>query len=158
MAAVTANEVVIAAPIGAVWDITNDVSCWPDLFSEYAEANVLERRGDTVVFELVMHPDENGVVWRWVSQRTSYESERKVYAHRVQTGPFEYMQIFWEYEDLGLDGTRMRWEQKFHMRPTAPVDDLQMRDRINTNTVVQMARIKDRIESSHGFARVAGVD
>src|SRR5215210_8716022 len=104
MAASTANEVVIAAPIDAVWDITNDVSSWPDLFSEYAEANVIERRGDTVVFELVMHPDENGVVWRWVSQRTGYAAERKVYAHRVQTGQFEYMQIYWEYEDLGLDG------------------------------------------------------
>ena len=156
MAAFTTNEVVIAAPIAAVWEITNDVANWPGLFSEYAEANVIEQRGDTVVFELVMHPDENGIVWRWVSQRTSYEAERKVYAHRVQTGPFEFMQIFWEYEDLGLAGTRMRWEQRFHMRPTAPVDDDQMTNRINTNTVIQMARIKDKIEATHSLAQLAG--
>src|SRR5687768_7888589 len=97
-----------------------------------------------------------GNVWRWVSQRTSYEAERKVYAHRVETGPFEYMQIFWEYEDLGLAGTRMRWEQRFRMRPTAPVNDAQMTNRINANTVIQMARIKDKIEASHGLAQLAG--
>ena len=41
---------------------------------EYAEANIVERHGDTVRFELVMHPEENGTVWRWVSERTTNAS------------------------------------------------------------------------------------
>ena len=43
-------------------------------------------------------------------------------AHRVETGPFEYMHIHWRYaEEPG--GTRMTWVQDFAMQPTAPVDD-----------------------------------
>ena len=151
----TRNEILIHAPIDEVWRTTNDVAHWPELFSEYAEANILDTRDNTVRFELVMPPDENGTVWRWVSQRTTYEAERKVYAHRVETGPFAYMQITWEYEDRGTDGTLMRWEQRFAMRPTAPVDDDQMTARINANSVVQLALIKARIEERHDAARAA---
>jgi len=149
MAGRTSNEVVIDAPIDTVWRITNDVAGWPQLYSEYAEANILERRGNTVRFELVMHPDENGVVWRWVSERTAYDAERKVYAHRVETGPFAFMQIYWEYEELGPEQTLMRWDQHFSMKPTAPVDDAQMTARINSNTPLQMALIKAKVEESH---------
>jgi aromatase len=155
MAGHTRNDILIHAPIDDVWRITNDVAHWPDLFSEYAEANIVDQRDNTVRFELVMHPDENGVVWRWVSQRTMYEAERKVYAHRVETGPFEYMQIYWEYHDRGGDGTQLVWEQRFSMRPTAPLDDTQMTTRINTNSAVQLALIKAKIEEHHGIALLA---
>jgi aromatase len=148
MAGHTSNEVVIEAPLDDVWRITNDVASWPDLFSEYAEANILRTQGDTVLFELVMHPDEHGTVWRWVSTRTADRANRRVDAHRVEPGPFEHMRIRWEYEELGPQRTLMRWEQEFAMRPTAPVDDGGMTERINTNTVVQMALIKSVIEAA----------
>ena len=44
-------------------------------------------------------------------------------------------------------GVEMRWFQDFHMKPTAPVDDTAMTERINQNTPVQMGRIKMIIES-----------
>jgi aromatase len=145
----TQNEIVIDRPLDDVWRITNDVANWPGLFSEYAEANILNELVDgTITFELVMHPDENGTVWRWVSQRTADREARRVLAHRVETGPFEYMRIRWDYEELSPTRTLMRWEQEFAMRPTAPVDDAQMTERINTNSTVQMALIKRRIEAA----------
>ena len=55
------------------------------------------------------------------------------------------MNIFWSYRAVG-DATRMTWKQDFHMKPTAPVDDVAMTNRINTNSAVQMTIIKDRIE------------
>jgi aromatase len=155
MPATTVNDIVINAPIDLVWRITNDVAGWPQLYSEYAEANILERTGATVVFELVMHPDENGTVWRWVSQRTADESTHTVKAHRVETGPFEYMNIVWEYGERGPTSTLMRWRQDFAMRPTAPVDDATMAARINANTPVQMGLIKDKVEAAFS-ARAAG--
>jgi aromatase len=87
------NSIVIDAPLELVWDVTNDVASWPGLFSEYAEAVILERRGDTVRFRLTMHPDENGKVWSWVSERTADPKTHTVRAHRVETGPFRYMNI-----------------------------------------------------------------
>ena len=142
----TDNEIVIDAPIGFVWAMTNDVRSWPQLFTEYAAIEVLDESGDTVTFRLSMHPDAEGTVWSWVSQRTTDRLTWSVRAHRVETGPFEFMKIQWQYEELGPESTRMRWRQTFAMKPAAPIDDAGMRNRLNANTVVQMAVIKERVE------------
>ncbi|MGH8907104.1 MAG: SRPBCC family protein [Egibacteraceae bacterium] len=147
MAGKTENSVVINAPLELVWDMTNDIESWPHLYSEYASAEVLDREGDTVRFRLTMHPDANGTVWSWVSERTADLATRTVRAHRVETGPFEYMNIFWEYRPVD-DGVEMRWFQDFHMKQTAPVDDVWMTDNINRNSPIQMARIKGLIEQA----------
>ena len=78
-----------------VWDLTNDVETWPELFSEYRSAEVIDRTGDTVRFRLTMHPDDAGNAWSWVSERTTSRATRTVRAQRVETGWFEYMQILW---------------------------------------------------------------
>ena len=60
MAGHTENEIVIDAPLDLVWEMTNDVASWPSLFSEYASAEILERKDDSTRFRLTMHPDEAG--------------------------------------------------------------------------------------------------
>ncbi len=152
MAGHTDNEIVIDAPLELTWEITNDVENWPNLFTEYAEATILEREGNTVRFRLSMHPDENGTVWSWVSERTPDFENRKVVARRVETGPFEYMNIEWYYEPLDA-GTKMRWVQDFHMKPGAPANDEQMTDYINQNTRVQMGIIKEKVEQAAAVMR-----
>jgi aromatase len=144
----TDNSIAIQAPLDLVWDITNDVANWPNLFTEYAQADILEEHGNTVRFRLTMHPDANGKIWSWVSERTTDPATRTVKAHRVETGPFDYMNIEWYYEPAE-GGTQMRWVQEFHMKPTAPVDDDWMENNINTNTKKQMAIIKQKIEDRH---------
>ena len=145
MAVRTDNSIVVNAPLEIVWTITNDVESWPTLFTEYAQAEILERQGNTVMFRLSMHPDENGKIWSWVSERTTDPVNHLVRARRVETGPFEYMNIEWYYEPVE-GGTRMRWVQEFTMKPNAPANDAQMEVHINNNTQKQMAIIKDRIE------------
>ena len=149
MGAHTDNSIVIDAPLETVWEITNDVEKWPSLFTEYSEATILERKADMVRFRLSTHPDENGKVWSWVSERTSDPKTHTVKAHRVETGPFEYMNIEWYYEPAG-SGTKMRWVQDFHMKPAAPANDEQMEEYINKNTRTQMAVIKEHIEKRAG--------
>jgi|GEM_PF-288531 aromatase len=141
----TENSVVIAAPLDLVWNLTNDVAGWPGLFTEYQSVQILDRRGDTIRFRLTMYPDDNGVVWSWVSERTADPVRREVHAHRVETGPFEYMRIHWRYAEVP-GGTRMTWIQDFAMKPTAPVTTAQMTDRINANSRIQLDVIRDRIE------------
>ncbi|MEV4188192.1 SRPBCC family protein [Streptosporangium canum] len=147
MAGHTDNAIVIKAPMELVWDMTNDVASWPQLFSEYAAAEILERGGDTVTFRLTMHPDEEGRVWSWVSERTADPVKREVRAHRIETGPFEFMNIYWEYREVE-DGVRMRWVQDFHMKPQAPADDDGMTEHLNRNTAVQMDRIRGLVEAA----------
>ncbi len=143
----TDNAIVIDAPMELVWSMTNDVASWPRLFSEYASAEILERAGNTVTFRLALHPDENGKVWSWVSQRTVDPRTRTVSAHRVETGPFAYMNIRWEYAQQA-DGVLMRWVQDFAMKPQAPLDDAGMTERLNRNTAVQMRLIKAKVEAA----------
>lgn len=147
MTAHTQNTIVIDAPFELVWEMTNDVENWPRLYSEYAEAEILERRGDTVRFRLTMHPDENGTSWSWVSERTPDKEAKAVRAHRVEPGPFDYMHIFWKYEPDG-DRVRMTWTQDFQMKPQAPIDDAGMKARIDRNSKIQMKLIKERVEEA----------
>ena len=143
----TDNSVTVDAPLDLVWDITNDIENWPTLFSEYASLEVLSREGDTTTFRLTMHPDENGKVWSWVSEREPDRDTLTVRARRVETGPFAYMNIVWQYEKV-VEGTRMVWTQDFAMKPDAPVDDAWMTNNINRNSKVQMGLIRDRIEQA----------
>jgi aromatase len=141
----TDNRVVIAAPLERVWALTNDVARWPDLFSEYASAEILDTADNYVKFRLTTHPRDDRV-WTWVSERRLDPDNQVVLARRVETGPFEYMNIRWEYRVVG-DAVEMRWLQDFRLKPTAPVDDAAMTEQINRNTQVQMARIKRLIEA-----------
>ncbi|MFE9650792.1 SRPBCC family protein [Streptomyces sp. NPDC006365] len=143
----TENDITIAAPLDLVWDMTNDVANWPQLFSEYASVEILSREGNKTTFRLTMKPDENGTVWSWVSERETDRDALTVRARRVETGPFAYMNIRWQYEKVP-EGTRMVWTQDFAMKPEAPVDDAWMTDNINKNSKVQMALIRDRIEQA----------
>ncbi|WP_328913657.1 MULTISPECIES: SRPBCC family protein [unclassified Streptomyces] len=151
----TDNQIVIAAPLDLTWELTNDLARWPQLFSEYESVEVMKREGDKVTFRLTMHPDENGTVWSWVSEREADRASRTVKAHRVETGPFEFMDIRWEYAEVP-GGTSMRWLQDFAMKPTAPVDDAGMTAHINRNSVVQMARIRDQVEQHAASVSAAG--
>ncbi len=146
----TDNSVVIEAPLDYVWERMNDVESWPDLFTEYAKAEILERRGDTIQFRLTTYPDPDydGQVWTWVSERTVDAESHSVKAHRIETGPFRYMNIEWYFEPEEGESTTMRWVQEFSMKPEAPANDEQAEQHLNKNTREQMDVIKERLESA----------
>lgn len=143
----TDNRIVIAAPMDLVWSMTNDVESWPKLFSEYASADIVARDGDTVQFRLSTHPDEEGNVYSWVSERTPDAQTRTVTARRVETGFFEFMNIRWSYAEVD-GGVEMRWMQDFATKPGAPATTEQMTEYINQNSAVQMNRIRSIVEAA----------
>ena len=143
----TDNSIVIDADLDHVWRMTNDLRSWPDLFTEYSEVEVLAEIGPRIRFRLKMHPDESGRVWSWVSERTLDEAAHEVVARRLEPGPFEFMNIRWTYAPEGT-GTRMRWVQDFRMRPDAPIDTAAMTRRIDANSKIQMAVIRDKVETA----------
>ncbi|PRY70562.1 aromatase [Glaciihabitans tibetensis] len=146
----TDNSIVIDAPLDLVWQMTNDLVSWPNLFTEYASVDILENRDDSYfLFRLTMHPDANGTVWSWVSERTLDPIAHRVSARRVEPGPFEHMNIDWTYRH-DERGTVMRWVQDFRMRPTAPVDTAAMTKRIDTNSRIQMAIIAQKVQAAAG--------
>jgi aromatase len=148
MAAHTDNSVEINAPLEFVWEHMMDIESWPSLFSEYAKAEVLEEDGDTVRFRLTTHPDPDydGKVWSWTSERTADPQAHSSKSRRIETGPFEYMNIEWFFEEID-GGTRMQWVQDFSMKPEAPANDENAEEYMNKNTKEQMRVIKERLEA-----------
>jgi aromatase len=142
------NAVVIDKPIDEVWKRMNDLENWTDLFTEYASVEILERDGNTVKFRLTTHPDPeyDGQVWSWTSERTMDPESHTTKSHRIETGPFEYMNIEWYFEPAD-EGTKMRWVQDFSMKPSAPANDEQAEEYLNKNTAEQMKAIKERLEA-----------
>jgi aromatase len=143
----TDNSVVIDKPIDEVWERMNDLENWTNLFTEYASVEILEREGNTVKFRLTTHPDPeyDGQVWSWVSERTMDPDNYRTKSRRIETGPFQYMNIDWFFEPEN-GGTKMRWVQEFSMKPEAPADDDTATEYLNKNTAEQMQAIKDRLE------------
>jgi len=148
MAGHTDNSVVIDKPINEVWQRMNDLENWTNLFTEYSSVEILEREGNTVKFRLTTHPDPDyeGQVWSWVSERTMDPENYTTKSHRIETGPFEYMNIEWYFEPAD-GGTKMRWIQDFSMKESAPANDEQAEEYLNKNTAEQMKAIKEQLES-----------
>jgi aromatase len=144
----TDNSVVIDKPLDEVWQRMNDLENWTNLFTEYASVEVIERDGNTVKFRLTTHPDPeyDGQVWSWMSERTMDPESYTTKSHRIETGPFEYMNIEWFFEAED-GGTKMRWVQDFSMKPSAPANDEQAEEYLNKNTAEQMKAIKERLEA-----------
>ena len=141
----TENSVEVDANIDSVWRLTNELERWPVLFTEYAKMEIIEHDGPRWRFRLTMHPDPQGNVLSWLSERTLDEARHRVTARRIEPGWFESMDITWTYEDLG-NRTRMTWVQDFSMRADSPFDDVAMTERINRNTAIQIAHVRDEVE------------
>jgi aromatase len=155
MAAHTENAVVINAPLDVVWDMTNDIEAWPTLYEEYAKAEILERNGPTVTFRLHTHPDTEGQVWTWVSERTPDPVTKTVRARRIETGPFaEKLELFFDYVEIP-EGVRMRCIMDVVLRPDAGVDDAMAEAFLNDQSRSEMAHIKEVIEAAWAATQVS---
>lgn len=109
----TRNSIVIDAPYSLVFDISNKIERWTELFGkEYVSAEVLERKGNEITFRLT--DDENK---SWVSKRWLYKDLKFAYASRHEPMfPFRYMKIVWLYNETS-EGTEMIWMQDFELDP-----------------------------------------
>ena len=147
----TDNAVTIDAPLDFVWETMNDVENWPNLFTEYAKSEILERNGNTILFRLETHPDPeyDNKVWSWTSERTVDPETRTAKSRRIdlQNIPYERMEIEWYFEPRD-DGTEMRWVQDFSMKPDSPTSEEEATNYLNRNTRIQMDVLKERLEEA----------
>lgn len=109
----TVNSIIINAPYDLVFDVSNKIERWTELFGkEYASADVLERKENEITFRLT---DEEGK--SWVSKRWLFKDLKFAYATRFDPlFPFKYMKIVWYYYEQP-EGIKMTWIQDFEMDP-----------------------------------------
>lgn len=143
------NRITVQADIDTVFDRTNDIEHWTELFTEYREAVVLERREGYIRFRLTTFPDEAGKVRSWVSERFLDKPNNRITARRLEPlMPFRHMNLEWTYGKTEDGGTEMVWVQEFEVDPASGLTDEQVTRHLNGNTVEQMAAVKANIEKS----------
>lgn len=109
----TRNHIVINAPYDLVFEISNKIERWTELFGdEYVKADVLERKGNEITFRLHDKDGKNWVSKRWLDKEHRYA----VASRHEPMFPFKYMKIAWFYVEEA-EGVKMIWIQDFEMDP-----------------------------------------
>jgi aromatase len=152
----TCNSIVINAPYDLVFDISNDIPRWTELFGEeYQKAEVIEKKDNKITFRLT---DEEGK--SWVSWRLLFKDKNFTYAERQDPKfPFKYMKIVWLYtakpEGMALATggqttafwpVEMTWIQHFEMDEKAKFNDQQVEGFINEGSQHNLKIFKAIIE------------
>jgi len=142
----TCNSIIIDAPYEKIFDISNDIPRWTELFgAEYQKAEVVEKKDNKITFRLT---DEEGK--SWVSWRLLFKDKYFTYAQRHDPlFPFKYMKIIWLYTPKP-EGTEMTWIQHFEMDDKAKFNDEQVEGFINEGSQHNLKIFKSIIEKETG--------
>lgn len=140
------NSIVVEADPRHVFDVTNDIARWSEIFDEYSHAKVVsqerEGRWTEIVFELT---NAEGASWR--SWRIMDHRELVAVAERRDPlYPFRYMHLRWTYQPVP-EGTLMTWVQDFELDEKFDVPLETVLERMNVHTRHNQAGIKQKIES-----------
>lgn len=143
----TENSVIVRAGIEEVFDLSNDIERWPELFTHYQSARILTREGNKITFELTTLPGTHSGSQRWRSSRIIDREKKKTWSEREDPKfPFEYIKMEWSYEEVE-EGTRMTWVQEFKMDPASGRTDDQGVEFMNTTIRREMQSVKEKIEA-----------
>jgi aromatase len=139
----TCNSIIINAPYEKVFDISNDIPRWTELFgSEYKKAEVISKEGDKITFRLTDDEDKS-----WISWRLLFKDEYFAYAERFEPKfPFKYMKIIWLYT-LRPEGVELTWIQHFQMDEKTKFNDEQVEGFINKHSKDNLLIFKRLIEN-----------
>lgn len=142
----TVNSIVINADYEKIFDISNDITRWTQLFGgEYKEAKIVEKKDNKITFKLT---DDEGRSWQ--SWRLLFKDKYFAYAQREEPKfPFKYMKIIWLYTPKA-DGIELTWIQHFQMDEKAKFNDEQVEGFINKHSQENLKIFKEVIEKEAG--------
>jgi len=143
----TRNSITIDAPYDLVFDVSNNIERWTELFGdEYVKADVLKREGNRIEFRLTNNEGQS-----WTSFRLLYKEHKFAYAQKNEpTFPFKYMKIIWLYTEVE-GGILMTWIQDFELDPKfEKMTDQQVIDAVNEHSQHNMKIFKAVIEKEAG--------
>jgi aromatase len=138
----TCNSIIINAPYEKVFDISNDIPRWTELFgTEYKKAEVVKKENNKITFRLTDDEDKS-----WQSWRLLFKDRYFTYAEREDPKfPFKYMKIVWLYTPTP-EGIKLTWIQHFEMDGKAKFNDEQVEGFINKHSQENLKIFKESIE------------
>ena len=140
----TCNSIIINAPYDLVFQISNDISRWTELFgSEYKKAEILKKEANKLTFRLTDDEDKT-----WVSWRLLFKDNFFAYSERFEPKfPFDFMKIIWLYT-VKPEGIELTWIQHFQMDIKAKFNDAQVEGFINKHSKDNLLIFKRVIEAA----------
>lgn len=141
----TCNSIIINAPYDLVFDISNDIPRWTELFgSEYKKAEIIKKESNKITFRLT---DDEGK--SWVSFRLLHKDNFYTYSERFEPKfPFNYMKIIWLYTLKPEGSVELTWIQHFQMDAKAKFNDEQVEGFINKHSKENLLIFKRVIEEA----------
>jgi aromatase len=148
MTGYTENSILILEDFDTVFDLTNAVEIWDQLFTEYQKVEILERNKDEIIFTLTTYPNGDRPSRSWTSRRIIDKKGKIANAVREENSfPFKTMNIQWKYEELPQNvGVVMTWIQNFELHKDCKWSVEELESFLNRNTREQMKSIKHKIE------------
>jgi aromatase len=142
----TCNSIIINAPYDLVFNISNDIPRWTELFgSEYKKAEVLKKEANKITFRLTDDEDKS-----WQSWRLLFKDKYFTYSEREDPKfPFKFMKIVWLYTPKP-SGIELTWIQHFEMDEKAKFNDEQVEGFINKHSKENLKIFKEVIEREAG--------
>lgn len=139
---VITRSIIVDAPVGLTFDISNRVDQWPDMIPEYLKAEVLQREGRKIWFRLTNKDQAS-----WVSWRMLYPPYI-AYAERYEPlAPFAFNHITWVYQPLPGNRTQMTWDMCFELTDERKPDEEPLRHRMAEHTEANQEALRRYIES-----------
>lgn len=142
----TCNSILINAPYDLVFDISNDIPRWTELFGgEYKKAEIIKKEANKITFQLT---DDEARPWR--SWRLLFKDRNFTYSEREEPKfPFKFMKIIWLYT-ARPEGIELTWIQHFEMDDKAKFNDGQVEGFINQHSKENLHIFKETIEKEGG--------
>ena len=142
----TCNSIIINAPYDLVFDISNDIPRWTELFgSEYKKAEIVKKEANKITFRLTDDEDKS-----WQSWKLLFKNNNFTYAEREEPKfPFRYMKIVWLYTPKS-EGVALTWIQHFEMDDKAKFNAEQVEGFINKHSKENLLIFKQVIEKAAG--------
>jgi acyl carrier protein/carbon monoxide dehydrogenase subunit G len=150
----TKNTIRITAPIDRVWDFTNDVANWRDIFPRFSDIDVTRLGEDEFELGIRTYPNEQGKVLEWRSHRIHDRANRTVTVSRIDESIFVHVRMVITYRTVG-DMTELHWAHEFDMKPDSHLTNEQMTEHFNENDRMTLSRIKTMVEKRNPAARAS---
>lgn len=140
----TCNSIIINAPYDLIFDISNDIPRWTELFGdEYKKVEIVEKKDNKITFRLTDNEGKS-----WISWRLLFKDKFFTYSERHDPKfPFKYMKIIWLYTQKP-EGMELTWIQHFEMDDKAKFNDAQVEGFINKHSKDNLKIFKDVIEKT----------
>lgn len=145
------HSIHISCPPATVFEVTNDIDRWTELFDAYLHSEVLTREDSGRFSKLTFRLRTERFDWRsW--RILDHRDLVAISAREEPLYPFVYMHLRWTYRPE-QDGTLMTWTQDFEVDPGHSVSGAAMKEWMDEHGHKNQERIKLFLESSDFVSR-----